>query len=79
MDIKEFKAILVLLVPLLVKEIISHENVDEVNAIDSLYQSQLYAKLNEEETKLWHFSPKALYQLYEQEKKNGHIDWPVEM
>ena len=40
--------------------------------------SELYAALEEEETKLWHLSPKALYELYAEEKATGKISYPEE-
>ena len=79
MNNQEFKSIMILLIPLLVKEIVSAEKIEELDAVSNLYESTLYEKLKEEETKLWHLSPKALYELYKQEKVEGCIDWPTEM
>ena len=71
-------AMLVLIVPQIVKEIIDNENISEFEATESLYDSALYSALEREETKLWHLSPKALYELYLQEKNTGFINFPEE-
>jgi len=33
-------------------------------ALDRIYQSSTYKQLEDEETKLWHYGPVALYQLF---------------
>ena len=71
-------AILVLLIPLIINEIISNENISESDAIRSFYSSSLYSALENEATKLWHLSPKCLYVLYRQEQDFGYIDYPEE-
>ena len=78
MDNNKFKAMLIFLVPQLVKEIADKENISETEATRSLYESNLYAALEEEGTKLWHLSPKALYELYAEEKATGKITYPEE-
>lgn len=78
MDKQKFKAMLIFLIPQLVKEIVDRENISEIEATRVLYESDLYAALEEEETKLWHLSPKALYELYAEEKATGKITYPEE-
>lgn len=78
MDKNKFTTMLVFLVPQLVKEIVDRENISETEATRSLYESELYASLEEEETKLWHLSPKALYEMYAEEKTTGKITFPEE-
>ena len=78
MDNQKFKAMLIFLVPQLVKEIVDKDGVSETDATRMLYESELYAALEEEETKLWHLSPKALYELYYEEKTTGKITYPEE-
>ena len=75
MDKQKFKAMLIFLTPQLVKEIVNRENISETEAICDLYESDLYAALEEEETKLWHLSLKALYELYAEEKATGKITY----
>ncbi len=78
MDKNKFQALLILLVPQVIKEISDKDNLSEVEATHLFYTSNLYAALEEEETKLWHLSPKALYQLYAEEKVTGKITYPEE-
>lgn len=41
---------------------IEDKGVDIVDAVKSIYQSEIYRKLETESTKLWHLGPVALYQ-----------------
>ena len=52
------------------------ENISEEAAIKKLYSSKLYAVLEKEETKVWQYSTHMLYSLFEQEEKNGDIQFP---
>lgn len=78
MSEKQLSGLLVLLIPMLIKEIVNNENMTEEEATQSLYESELYAGLETEKTKLWHLSAKALYELYKQEKTTGKINYPEE-
>lgn len=78
MSDKQLSGILVLLVPQIIKEITDNEKESEDAATESFYNSQVYAVLENEKTKLWHLSPKAIYELYKQEKQTGTIDFPEE-
>lgn len=49
MDKQKFKAMLIFLIPQLVKEIVDRENISETEATRALYESELYAALEEEE------------------------------
>ena len=51
---------------------------DEVTASREFYRSQVYASLEQEETKLWHFSPLTLYNMFDEEQKNGSFTFPEE-
>ena len=78
MSDKQLSGILVMLVPQIIKEIIDNEKLSEDEATEALYGSELYAALEDEKTKLWHLSAKALYELYRQEKQLEKIDFPEE-
>ena len=52
------------------------QGVSGEEAIKKLYGSQLYAELENEETKLWQYSTQMLYSLFEQEEKTGKIEFP---
>lgn len=46
-------------------EILSdEENISVVEAVKRIYASATYRRLEQEETKLWHLGPVALYQDY---------------
>ena len=78
MDNKQLSSIMAIILPQLITEIMSSEKISEDKATDELYNSELYSALEDERTKLWHLSPKALHQLYQQEKENGFIEYPEE-
>jgi len=63
----EFKATLQMLVPMIIQTIIEKMNLSVIDAIKLFYLSELYKKLENENTKLWHLSPLALYELLEME------------
>jgi hypothetical protein len=74
----EFKATLQMLVPMLIQTIIEKKNMAVIDSIKLLYFSKLYGKLEIENTKLWHLSPLALYELLEMELQTGKIIFPTE-
>ncbi|WP_110953478.1 hypothetical protein [Anaerosinus massiliensis] len=78
MSDKQFKAILTLILPKLISLIAEKENMNEIEATNQLYQSELYTLLEDEDTKLWHFSPLTLYHMYEEERRTGKITFPEE-
>jgi len=72
----EYKATLQMLVPMIIQVIIEKKNITAIDAIKLLYTSVVYEKLEKEKTKVWHFSPLALYELLEMELNTGKIDFP---
>jgi len=74
----QFKSVLQLNNPLVIKEIVKMQNIDEKEAISLFYSSSLYEKYTDESTKLWHFSPLVIAGLLKQEVDNGEIEYPVE-
>ena len=74
----EHKATLQMLVPMIIQTIIANKKISVIEAVKLLYVSELYAKLENEKTKLWHLSPLALYELLETELKTGKIIFPTE-
>ena len=46
------------------------------DALEYLYSSQLYALLEKEETKMWHYSPQMLLHLLDNEKNTGKLTLP---
>ena len=78
MDKKQFESMLILIVPAVVNLIKDNNNFGEIGAIETFYQSKVYEKLEQEDTKLWHFSPLTLYNMYEEEQKTGKLIFPEE-
>ena len=79
MDEKKFEAIMVLLVPQIVELIAENNHINEVTATAAFYESGVYAILEQEETKLWHLSPLAIYSMFDKEQKTGKFEIPEEI
>ena len=75
---QKFEAILILLVPQIIQLIIENYEVDEITASREFYESEVYSLLEQEESKLWHFSPLTLFNMYEEERKTGSFVIPEE-
>lgn len=78
MNVQEMKAMLEFIVPRLIKTIIEKQKLSETDAFIALYSSELYRKLEREETKLWHLSVPTLYGMLEEEQQTGKITYPEE-
>lgn len=75
---KEFEEIMALIVPQVVSLICEHYHVDELQATKDFYGSKVYSLLEDEETKIWHFSPLTLFNMYDEEKRTGTFEFPEE-
>ncbi|MCL2102380.1 MAG: hypothetical protein FWH22_11785 [Fibromonadales bacterium] len=71
-------SIIAMLTPGILQRLMDERNINEKEASNLLYYSELYKKLEIEETKLWHLSSFALYSLLEEELETGKITWPEE-
>jgi len=78
MDEKRFSSQLFLIAPQVIALIADKYGVDEEKATDMLYTSELYAQLEDEQTKLWHLSALALLDLFCEEQETGKITYPEE-
>ena len=76
MNQEQFTAIMPYISANLVAMIAKEKNLSEEEAVKKLYSSKLYALLEDEETKVWHYSTKMLYSLLEQEEQTGDIVFP---
>lgn len=74
----EIKTMLQLIIPRLIKTIMNNMDLNENDALTLLYSSKLYEQLEREETKLWHLSVLALYDLFREEQETGKITYPEE-
>lgn len=75
---QKFEAILILLVPQIIQLIIENYEIDEVTASREFYESEVYSLLEQEDSKMWHFSPLTLFNMYEEERKTGSFVIPEE-
>lgn len=76
MSQEQFAAMMPYISADLVAMIAQKQNISHENAIKKLYASQLYAALENEETKVWQYSTQMLYALFKQEEQNGTIQFP---
>ncbi|MGD9567075.1 MAG: hypothetical protein AB7V48_01935 [Sedimentibacter sp.] len=77
-ELKEFQAVLQIIVSRLVQMISNEMNVSDKEALNLLYTSKLYEKLEQEDTKVWHLSVPLLYSLFVEEQETGKIIFPEE-
>ena len=75
---KRHSALLTVIVPMVVAEIVRAYGLDEKTATEQFYASRVYDELSNEEKKLWHYSPKVLFSMYDEEKRTGAITYPEE-
>lgn len=78
MDKEKFESMLILIVPDIVRLIVENYPWDEVTASKNFYNSKVYEKLEDEETKLWHLSPLTLFNMFDEEQKTGSFAYPEE-
>lgn len=76
MDKKKFESMLILIVPAVIELITQNYPWDEITASDAFYNSKVYEKLEQEETKLWHFSPLTLFNMFDEEQRTGDFVYP---
>jgi hypothetical protein len=78
MTSEKLSALLSILNPSVVQLIIENKKITNIEAVELFYNSELYEMLENEASKLWHLSPLTLYELLEEELKNGNINYPEE-
>ena len=76
---KKFEAILTLLVPQVINLICENYPLDEMTASREFYESKVYSLLEQEDTKMWHFSPLTLFNMFDEEKRTGDFQMPEEV
>ena len=79
MNDEKFAAVMGVLVEQVVHLITEHCAYDELAASNAFYNSEVYALLEQEETKLWHFSPLTLFHMFDEEQKTGRFTLPEEV
>ena len=76
MERDKFAAVLPIIIGGLANKIIDEMHVSEEEALDRLYNSELYTSLENEETKVWTYSVPKLFELYENELNTGKLVLP---
>ena len=78
-DKNQISALLgVCIIPQIIAEIKEFYNNREEIAIKEFYKSNLFDKLQNQDTGLWHLSPKTLSQMFLAEVKEQIIEFPEE-
>ena len=75
---KKFEAILTLLVPQVINLICENYPLDEMTASKEFYESIVFSMLVLDFTKLWHFSPLNLFNIFVDERTTGDFQMPEE-
>ena len=78
MNSEKLSAILTILNPPIIQLIMDTKGITNVEASKLFYNSDVYAMLEKEESKLWHLSPLTLYELFEEEQATGSVNYPEE-
>ncbi len=78
MSDEKLSALLAILNPAVIKIIMEEIGLTNIEAAKLFYNSELYAMLENEASKLWHLSPLTLYELFEEELTTGTINYPEE-
>ena len=76
MEKDRFAAILPVLIGGLTNKIVEETHAGEDEALSLLYNSELYAALEDEETKVWTYSVPKLFDLYQSEIATGKLELP---
>ena len=75
-DKSKFEALLPLIITALIQKIIEQKKMPQNEVFSRLYSSRLYSVLDDEETKVWHYSVEKLFQLFENELTTGNMELP---
>lgn len=75
----QFSTVLrIAIVPQVIDMMVGEFGYDELEATDIFYKSQTYKYLSIEETKMWHFSPLTVYNIWKEERATGQVVFPEE-
>lgn len=66
------------LMPMVIQTLLEKTGEDTLSLLKNFYNSEVYALLEDENTKMWHYSALTLFKMYESECKTGKIDFPEE-
>lgn len=66
------------IVPQVIDMIVKVYKMDELDATTIFYNSETYRFLSDEETKMWHFGPLTIFNIWKEEKTTGEVVFPEE-
>jgi hypothetical protein len=75
---KSISSVIAMITPGIIKLLMENRNLSLEDASDTLYNSELYKALEDEETKVWRLGYPLLYDLLEEELATGKITFPEE-
>lgn len=79
MSAEQFRSILsVAIIPYVIELIVREAKLGEIAAAQSFYASTTFEMLSREETKVWHYSPLTIYNMWVSELELGEIQFPEE-
>lgn len=78
MNPEKMAAIMAVIVPDVVSLICERQDEGELEALRAFIESRTYAVLEDEETKVWHFSAETLYAMFAGERETGYVAFPEE-
>ena len=74
---KEFSILMATyIVPETLQIYIKNNNCDYMTAVHNLYQSDLFKRLENKKTRLWHLSPMQLAEILKDEIDQGYLEIP---
>ncbi len=66
----------IVIMPQIISLMVEREKMGEKEAIHEFYSSRTYEILSKEETKMWHYSPLLLFNMWKDEKETGKLIFP---
>lgn len=75
---EKFSALLSIISSQTIGLISNKMGIDEIKAAEDFYASEVYALLEDESTKVWHFSPLTLFNMFDEEINTGTFVIPEE-
>lgn len=76
---EQLPTFLAIISPQVLSLLMNDKDISEQEAMQIFYNSELYATLEQEESKLWHLSANALYTLLAEELLTGKITYYDEL
>lgn len=66
------------LMPMVIQILLEKTGEDTLSLLKNFYNSEVYALLEDENTKMWHYSPLTIYEMFKSEIETGKIAFPEE-